>query len=386
MKLEQCFNVWDFREMAEARLPRPFWDFLEGWADDGISFHRNMDAFKDYDLLPRVLMDVSKIDASTTVLGTKLKWPVYFSPTGASRMWHHQAELGVARAAARSNTLYGLSTVSTVTLEDVAKETTGPKMFQIYVMKDEAFNRHMIERCKAAGYTSLCLTVDTAVVGNRERDHRNGFGSPPKLTAKTIAAILARPRWCAGFLRNPDLSFANVKDWLQTEQGERSTMKTSQRYIGAQMVPDVTWERAAKMIEMWGGEFALKGVGCVEDAKRAVDIGATGVILSNHGGRQLDGSAAPIDLVGEVADAVGDKLDVLMDGGVRRGTDVVKALALGAKAVGIGRPYLYAFAAGGEKGVDRMMRLLYLEVRRAMALTGAARVEDLSRKHIRPRR
>ena len=372
--------------MAQARLPRPFWDFLEGWADDGISFHRNMDAFKDYDLLPRVLEDVSKIDTSTTVLGNKLKWPVYISPTGASRMWHHQGELGVARAAARANTLYGLSTVSTVSLEEVAAETSGPKMFQIYVMKDEAFNRHMIERCKAAGYASLCLTVDTPVIGNRERDHRNDFGSPPRLTAKTIASILSRPRWCAGFLRHRDLSFANVKNWLQTQEGVSSSMKSSQLFVGAQMVPDVTWDRAAKMIEMWDGEFALKGVGCVEDAKRAVDIGATGVILSNHGGRQLDGSAAPIDLVGDVAEAVGDKLDVLMDGGVRRGTDVVKALALGAKAVGIGRPYLYAIAAGGEKGLDRMMRLLYLEVRRAMALTGAASIEDLTRDHVKQRR
>lgn len=380
MSINNCFNVRDFRAIAKRRLPRPFWDYLEGSADDGYTFDRNMAAFDDYELMPRYLVDVAKIDMTTKVLGQTLEWPVFLAPTGASRMWHPGAEPAAARAAAKSGTLYSLSTVATTSIEDVAAASDGPKMFQIYVLRDQGLNDHLIERCKAANFAALCLTVDVPNLGNRERDLRNGFSSPPKLTAKTLASIAAHPRWLAGFARKPDLSFANITDWMAGQ--EQKTMST-QAYVNAAFDPTVDWDRAADMIKKWSGPFAIKGILSVEDARRAVEIGATAVMISNHGGRQLDGVPAPIDLIADVADAVGDRIEVIMDSGVRRGTHVVKALARGAKAVAIGRPYLYALAAGGEPGVDRMLGLLRLEVRRAMALTGVTSVGELNEEYIR---
>lgn len=379
MRVNQCYNVMDFRKLARRRLPKPFWDYLEGSADDGYTFDRNMAAFDDYEIIPRYLVDVSKIDMTTKVLGQELKWPVFLAPTGASRMWHPHAEGGAARAAAKAGTLYSQSTVATTTIEDVAAASDGPKMFQIYVLNDAGLNTHLIERCRAAKFSALCLTVDVPNLGNRERDLRNGFSSPPKLTPQTIARIAMSPRWLAGFAQNPDLSFANVKDWVR----EKQTELTTQAYVGAAFDPTVDWDRAAQMIKQWDGPFAIKGILSVEDARRAVEIGATAVMISNHGGRQLDGVPAPIDLIADVADAVGDRIEVIMDSGVRRGTHVVKALARGAKAVAIGRPYLYALAAGGEPAVDRMLYFLRLEVRRAMALTGVTSVDQISGKHIR---
>jgi L-lactate dehydrogenase (cytochrome) len=380
MSIKHCYNVMDFRKLAKRRLPRPFWDYLEGSADDGYTFDRNMAAFDDYEIIPRTLVDVAKIDMTTKVLGQTLDWPVFLAPTGASRMWHPHAEGGAARAAAKSGTLYSLSTVATTTIEDVAAASEGPKMFQIYVLRDQGLNAHLIERCKAAKFSALCLTVDVPNLGNRERDLRNGFSSPPKLTASTLASIAMHPRWLAGFARKPDLSFTNIKEWVTTRQvQERST----QAYVGAAFDPTVDWDRAAAMIKQWDGPFAIKGILCVEDARRAVEIGATAVMISNHGGRQLDGVPAPIDLLGDIADAVGERIEVIMDSGIRRGTHVFKALARGAKAVAIGRPYLYALGAGGEPAVDRMLHLLRLEVRRAMALSGVTSLDEITDDHVR---
>lgn len=380
MGINTCFNVMDYRKLAKRRLPGPFWDYLEGAADDGYTFDRNMAAFDDYELMPRYLVDVAKIDMTTRVLGQTLKWPVFLAPTGASRMWHPHAEGGAARAAAKAGTLYSLSTVATTTIEDVAAASDGPKMFQIYVLNDSGLNAHLIERCKAAKFSALCLTVDVPNLGNRERDLRNGFSSPPKLTPTTLAKIAMSPRWLAGFARNPDLSFANIKDWITKQQ---QTTLSTQAYVGAAFDPTVDWDRAAQMIKQWNGPFAIKGILSVEDARRAVEIGATAVMISNHGGRQLDGVPAPIDLIADVADAVGDRIEIIMDSGVRRGTHVIKALARGARAVAIGRPYLYALAAGGEPGVDRMLHFLRLEVRRAMALSGVTSIDEITADHIR---
>lgn len=380
MGIKHCYNVMDYRKLAKRRLPKPFWDYLEGSADDGYTFDRNMAAFDNYEIIPRYLVDVAKIDMTTKVLGQTLEWPVFLAPTGASRMWHPHAESGAARAAAKSGTLYSLSTVATTTIEDVAAAGEGPKMFQIYVLRDQGLNAHLIERCKAAKFSALCLTVDVPNLGNRERDLRNGFSSPPKLTASTLASIAMHPRWLAGFARKPDLSFANIKEWVRTrEVQERST----QAFVGAAFDPTVDWDRAATMIKQWDGPFAIKGILSVEDARRAVEIGATAVIISNHGGRQLDGVPAPIDLLADVADAVGERIEVIMDSGIRRGTHVFKALARGAKAVAIGRPYLYALGAGGEPAVDRMLYFLRLEVRRAMALSGVTSIDEITEDHIK---
>ncbi len=382
MKLTRCFNIGDLRRLARRRLPAPLFHYLDGGADDEWTLRRNTQAFDDYQLLPRQLTGGGDPDTGVTVLGCKLEWPVLLSPTGMSRLFHHEAEPAVARAAAKSGTLYSLSTVGTTSIEGIAAATSGPKMFQVYVFRDRGLTEEFVQRCRAAKYNAMCLTVDTPVAGNRERDHVTGMTMPPKLTLKSLWSFAAHPHWSLNYLLHPDFRLANVIHRVDALAANPMPLID---YVNSQFDRDVSWEHAEWLAKEWNGPFVIKGIMTVEDARRALDIGASAVMISNHGGRQLDSVPAPVDCLAAIADALGDRLEIIADGGIRRGTHVLKALALGASACSIGRPYLYGLAAGGERGVDRALQLLRSEVERGMILLGAGSIGDLSRDFIRQR-
>ncbi len=380
MDLKTITNAMEFREHARKALPWPMWHYLEGAADDGWTKERNTAAFERFALIPETLRDVSSVDLSTQVLGTRLAMPLFLAPTGMSRLFHHDKEPAVARAAAKAGTMYALSTVGTTSIEDIARASTGPKMFQIYAFRDRSIIEDFIERCRAANYDALCLTVDTAVGGNREMDVKTGMGLPPKLTLQSLMSFAARPSWTWNYLRNRDMRLANVRvDREMTDQSAGAVAS----YINAQFSRALTWEDAAWIARTWGKPFALKGILSPEDAVRARDAGASAVIMSNHGGRQLDSVPAPIDQIAAIREAVGPDMDLIVDGGVRRGTHVLKALALGATACSIGRPYLYALAAAGQAGVEHMLALLRAELERDLTLLGCARISDIGPHHVR---
>ena len=378
MRLARCNNIADLRRMAQQRLPAPMFHYIDGGSDDEWSLRRNTTAFDDYELLPNYLRDISTIDLGTTLLGQKLAWPVFLAPTGMSRLFHHEAEPAVARAAQKFGTFYTLSTMATTRIEEIAAQGAGPWMFQIYILKDRALTSEFVERCKAAKYQALCLTVDTALAGNRERDRVTGMVLPPRFTMKSFASFAAHPRWAFHLLKNPDFQIANVVHRV----GNLSTVSLID-FVNGQFDRTVTWDDVAWLVKQWGGPFVLKGIQSPADARRAVDVGATAIMISNHGGRQLDAAPAPVDCVGPIRDAVGDRLELIVDGGVRRGTQVLKALALGANAVSIGRPYLYGLASGGQAGVERALGLLKSEVERSMALLGCRSIAEIGAGHVR---
>jgi L-lactate dehydrogenase (cytochrome) len=371
-RLLDCHNIADLRALAQRRLPRPIFHYLDGAAEDENTARRNSAAFDLLQLAPRCLRDVSAVRTACRVLGQDLEWPVYCGPTGASRFCHSDGELAVARACADTGTLYCLSTMSTVALEEVAAAQPGPKMFQLYIFKQRSVTRDLIERCRQSGYKALCLTVDTPVVGKRERDLRTGWGVPIKLSARSVASFARKPRWLLAQARNGRISMPIVS----ALSGSRSLVAQT-RYVGAQLDPAVTWQDVREFIEQWRGPFAIKGILCVDDAKRALDVGASAIILSNHGGRQLDGAAAPLDVLPQIARTVGRSLEIIVDGGIRRGSHALKALALGAHACSIGRPYLYGLSAGGQAGVTKALDILKSELLRAMQLSGCADLKDI---------
>lgn len=370
--LEQCHNIADLRERARRRLPSPIFHFLDGAAETETTARRNTAAFDEVKLIPRCLMDVGSVTTLTRILGQRIEWPVFCSPTGASRLFHPEGERAVARAAAKAGTLYTLATGSTHSLEDIAAISEGPKMFQLYLYKDRDITRELIERCKRSGYGALCVTVDTPVSGKRERDLRSGFGVPPKWTLSTLASFARHPAWVVGQMRKGALSMANFAD-----RGVSASLLAHSKRFAGQLDSSVTWKDVRELIELWGGPFALKGIMSADDARRAADAGVTAVIVSNHGGRQLDGAAASIEALPEIARAVGDRIEVILDGGIRRGTHVLKALSLGAKACSIGRPYLYGLGAGGEAGVAKALSILRAELELAMQLSGCADLNSI---------
>ncbi len=376
-RLAQCFGTADYEEAARRRLPRPLFDYISGAADDEKTAAANIASFDRYDLVPRYLTDVTKVNAATRVLGCDLEWPLILAPTGMSRMFHPDGEQGVASAAADAGCGYALSTMATASIEDIGAISAGPKVYQLYLLADDALNFASIDRCKAAGFDALCLTVDTIVAGNRERDLRSGLTVPPRLTPASLASFLRRPGWCFGYLGGGKFSLPNV-----TAGGE-GDLSTLAAFFASKMEAYISWERIAKIAAYWGGPFAIKGLQCADDALRAADAGATAVILSNHGGRQLDGGGATIDLVADIVDAVGERVEVILDGGVRRGSHVVKALAMGARACMTGRPYLYALSAFGAPGVERWLASMHQETLRTMALIGCASIGDIGRGHLR---
>jgi L-lactate dehydrogenase (cytochrome) len=379
MKLLHCHNIADLRTQARRKLPSPMFHYIDGGADDEWSLRHNTGAFDQWTLQPNYLTDVGSVNLDTRVLGCDLKLPFFLAPTGMSRLFHHHKELGVARAAAKHGTMYSLSTMATTSLEDVAAASTGCKMFQVYIFKDRGLTRELVQRCKAAGYRSLCLTVDTAIGGNRERDRREGMTIPPRLTVKNFFSFAASFGWVFNSALHPDFRLANVAHRVDALKGGALGII---EYVNQQFDRTVTWKDAEWLAQEWNGPFAIKGMSTAHDAKLAVSIGASAAMLSNHGGRQLDSAPAPIDTLRPVRDAVGDRLELIVDGGIRRGTHILKALALGANACSIGRPYLYGLAAGGEAGVDRAIQLLSDEVARGLALLGCRTIADLGEQHV----
>ncbi|MDT9600735.1 alpha-hydroxy acid oxidase [Sphingosinicella rhizophila] len=381
-RLERAFNISDLRRLARKRLPRPIFDYIDGGADDEWTLKRNHDAFADYELLPDVLIDTSSIRSETTLFGQKIAWPLILSPTGLTRMFHDDAELAVARAAARHGLMYSLSTLGTTRLEALAESFAGPKAFQIYIFKDRGLTAEFIGRCREAGYHALMLTVDTPVAGNRERDRFNGLSIPPRLTLKSMLSFAMKPSWSLPALTGNKFDFANVSHKVDALAGRQMSLFD---YIGGQFDRTLTWRDVEWLAKEWNGPLSIKGVMAPQDAKHAIASGATSIMISNHGGRQLDGAPAPVDQIAPIRDAIGDSGEIVCDGGIRRGSDVVKALALGANACSIGRPYLYGLAAGGEAGVHRALGLLHEEFERTMVLAGVNDVAKLERRHIRMR-
>ena len=381
--LKRSHNINDLRTGARIRMPSPMFHYMDGAASDEVTLQRNCRDFERYELLPRYLVDISEINTKTTLLGRGIDLPIICSPTGMNRLFHHDGELAVARAAARANTIYTLSTMGTYSIEDVAAVCEGPKWFQIYVFKDRTLVSEFIERCKVAQYHAMCLTIDLPITGNRERDLRTGMTIPPDFNLRTWLSFALHPLWSLSHLATPPFSLANVEHRVKDGSGDDVT--TLMNYVGGQFDRTVTWDDAAYMASEWGGPFVIKGVMSVNDARKAVDIGADAIMVSNHGGRQLDHAPSPIGLLEDVLMAVGDKVEVIVDGGVRRGTDVIKALALGAKACSIGRAYLFGLGAGGEKGVDKTFEILRAELERDMALVGCSTIDEITEEYVRAR-
>ena len=382
MRLGRCQNFHDFRRLARQRLPGPIFDYIDGAADDETTYRRNTASFEDCDLLPSVLAGVADVDLSVTVMGQKLAVPFYCSPTALQRLFHHDGERAVGAAAAGLGTMFGVSSLGTVSLEEMRKAHKTPQVYQFYFHKDRGLNAAMMERAKAAGVEVMMLTVDSITGGNRERDLRTGFSIPFRLTVGGVTQFAIKPAWAINYLTHEKFRLPQLDEHVDMGGGALSIS----RYFTEMLDPSMTWDDVAEMVRRWNGPFCLKGVMSVADARRAVDIGCSGIVLSNHGGRQLDGSRAAFDQLAEVVDAVGDRIDVMMDGGVQRGTHVVKALSLGAKAVGIGRYYLFPLAAAGRPGVERALSILKTELVRDMKLMGCASVAELSRANLRFRR
>ncbi|MFT7358863.1 MAG: L-lactate dehydrogenase (cytochrome) [Parasphingorhabdus sp.] len=380
MNISDCHNVNDFRALARKRLPFPIFDYIDGAADDEVTRRRNTTAYERCDLVPNVLTGVETIDMSTTVMGQKLAMPLFLSPTALQRLFHWQGERAVARAAEKFGTFFGISSLATVSIEEIGSSISTPKMFQLYVHKDKDLNRSMVERCKAAKFDALTLTVDTIVGGNRERCLRSGFTSPPRITPTSFWSYAAKPAWGLNYMLREKFELSNLKEHVS----EGSSVPNSVAdYFTNMLDQSLDWAMAEEIAKDWGGEFCLKGIMSVADARRAVDIGATAIMVSNHGGRQLDGSRAPFDQLAEICDAVGDRLDVICDGGITRGSHVLKALSVGAKACSGGRLYLYALAAAGQPGVERILSLLQAEIERDMKLMGVTAVDQLNRDNLR---
>lgn len=383
MSLARALTIADLRRMARTRLPRMVFDYIDGGADDEVALGLNEARLRDVKLVPDVLVDVSTIRTGVTVLGQPSALPVFISPTAASRMFHATGELAVARAAAAAGIPYSLSTLGSTTIEEVGAAHPGGRNFQVYVWKDRGVVRETLARAKAAGFTGLILTVDVPVAGNRERDPRNHFTIPPQVNWHTATQTLARPAWLWDLATSAPI---RPENFIEASKGHSGGVM---EFLDRQFDRAVTWEDAAWMAREWGGPFAIKGVATAADARRCLDCGATAVWVSNHGGRQLDASPATIDLLPAVAEAVAGRAEVIFDGGIRRGQDAVKALALGATSCAIGRAYLWGLAAGGEAGVRRALTILEADIRRTLALIGCPDVAGLSGRFIaqgQPRR
>ena len=382
MRLSDCHNVDDFRRLAKARLPWPVFDYIDGAADDEATKARNTAAFGDVDLVPDVLAGVAEIDTSIMLMGRKSALPLMLSPTALQRVFHWQGERAVARAAEKFGVWFGISSLATVSIEDIGALVSSPKLFQLYVHKDKGLNASMIERCQAAKFDALALTVDTIVSGKRERCLRSGFTTPPRYTAANLLGYAMKPRWGLDYVFREKFGLPNLDGHVSEGTGKAVSIA---EYFNTMLDTSMDWDTAARIRQDWGGTFCLKGVMSAGDARRAVEIGADAIMISNHGGRQLDGSRAPFDQLAEIVDAVGGEIEIICDGGVRRGTHVLKALAQGATAASGGRLYLYALAAAGQAGVERVLGLLKDEIERDMRLMGVTHIDQLTRDRLRSR-
>lgn len=380
MRLSDCHNIDDFRLLAKQRLPWPVFDYIDGAADDELTKARNTEAYARADLVPDVLAGVETIDPGCTIMGRKSALPLVLSPTALQRVFHWQGERAVVRAADRFGLWCGISSLATVSIEEIAALTSGPKMFQLYVHKDKGLNASMIERCQAANFDAIVLTVDTIVGGKRERCLRSGFSSPPKFTASSALSYAIKPRWALDYLLREKFSLPNLDTHVREGTAQSVSIQT---YFSEMLDQSMDWKMVEQIRKDWGGTFALKGVMSATDAVRAADMGIDAIMVSNHGGRQLDGSRAPFDQLPEIVEAVGGRIEIICDGGVRRGTHVLKSLCAGATAASGGRLYLYALAAAGQDGVERALQILKEEIERGMKLMGVTRIDQLNADRLR---
>ena len=379
-KLKNCHNSKDFRTLAKQRIPSPIFHYIDGAADDEVTLLQNTKSFEKCDLVPNILRGVEEVDLSVTLMGKKINLPLFFSPTALQRLFHHQGELAVGKVAEKFGTFFGISSLATVSIEEIAKNYSSPKMFQLYVHKDQGLNNNMIEKCIENNFDAIAVTVDTIVAGNRERDFYTGFTSPPKLTLNSLISFATHPNWTLNYLLRKKFELPQLQNHVK--QGTDITVSVGD-YFNTMLDQNMNWKTIEEINKKWGKHLCIKGVMSVEDAKKAVDVGATAIMVSNHGGRQLDGSRAPFDQLAEIVDAVGDKVDVICDGGIRRGTHVLKALSVGAKACSGGRMYLYALAGAGERGVEKAMGLMREEIERGMKLMGCKSISELGRHNLK---
>ena len=378
--INSCHNFRDFRNLAKSRLPSPIFHYIDGAADDEVTYRRNTEAYDQCDLVPNVLTGVEDIDMSTTVMGQKLDLPIYCAPTALQRLFHPDGEIGVGKAAEKFGTMFGVSSLGTASIEEIANLISTPKLFQLYVHKDQGLNDYLIDQCKEHNFDTMAVTVDSSVGGNRERDLYTGFTIPLNLSIKSIISFATHPAWAFNYFTKPKWELSNLNKHVT----EGTNLMTSiGDYFTKMLDNSLSWKKIEEINQKWGKPFAIKGIMSVEDAKKAVDVGATAIMISNHGGRQLDGSRSPFDQLEEIVNAVGDKIDVICEGGIRRGTHILKALSLGAKACSGGRMYLYALAAGGQKGVERALGNLKKEIERDMILMGVSNIGELSKKNLR---
>ena len=375
-RLSRAVSVADLRTIAERRLPRGVFDYIDGGAEDELTLASNVDAYRRLEFRPRVLRDVAEVDTTTSLLGKPMTLPLVLAPTGFTRIADPAGELAVARAASRAGVPYSLSTLATRSIEEVAAVSSGRLWFQVYVWRDRALVSDLISRAAGSGYEAICLTVDTPVLGMRERDVRRGFTLPPKLGVSTVLDGLRHPGWTWKFVRSEPITFANV---VGSGVGDGADAISLAEYVGRQFDPGLSWQDVAWIRGLWSGPIVIKGIQTIEDARIAAGEGVEAIALSNHGGRQLDSAPPMLELVPEVVDAVGDRTEIICDGGVRRGSDIVKAVALGATACMAGRAYLYGLGAAGERGVDHVLELLASGMRRTMALVGCRNVAELGR-------
>jgi len=379
VNISNCYNFEDFRKIAKKKLPAPIFHYIDGGADDEVTLNRNTEAFGDCDLVPNILNSVGEPELTTNLFGRRIDMPIFLSPAAMQRLYHPDGDKASARAAEKFGTFYSMSSMGNNSIEEISNISSGPKLFQLYVHKDRSISDDLIERSRRSGFDAMCLTVDTLVAGNREKDHRTGFTTPPKLTAKSLMSFAMKPGWVFNYLTGKKFELSNVKK--KTDKGT-NIAKSVIEYINEQYDPAMGWKDAEYCAKKWNGPFALKGIMSVEGAKRAIDIGCTAIMISNHGGRQLDGSRSPFDQVKAISDAVGNKLEIILDGGVRRGTHVLKALAAGATACSFGKAFLFSLSAGGQKGVERLLENMQNEIRRNMILMGCKSIKDLDASKI----
>jgi L-lactate dehydrogenase (cytochrome) len=382
-RVARCGNIAELRTAARREVPRAVFDFLDGGAEDEVTLRANEADLAALRLAPRVLAGTDEVDLSTAVFGRRLAIPLIGAPTGLTGLLHPRGELAVARAVDRAGSLYALSALASTSIEELAREVPGPSWFQLYLWRDRGITRDLVQRAQASGYGALVVTVDVPRLGSRDRDRRNSFGVPPRLTPQLFADSLRRPRWTSRTLRDPRVMPGSI---AAAREGGAADPASHVNFINGQFDPALTWADIAWARAEWAGPLVVKGILRPDDARRAVVAGADGVVVSNHGGRQLDGAVSGIAALPAVVDAVGGVAEVFMDGGIRRGTDIVKALALGARACLIGRALVYGLAAGGDAGTERALTILVEELRLALALAGCNSVAELDRTllHLEP--
>ena len=374
-RVARCRTVADLRAAARRRVPRVVFDYVDGAANDEVTLRRNRADLERLELRPRVLVDVTGVDTRTSVLGGDVALPLVGAPTGLTGLVHHRGELAIARAVHAAGSPYTLSVMGSYSIEELARAAPGPTWLGLYMFRDRGLVADLIARARASGFAGLMLTVDVPRAGTRERDVRNGFGIPPRVTLRTLASGGARPAWSAGFLRRPRLTPASMAGAADGAPGTSGLAG----WVDRQFDPSTTWADLEWVRDAWAGPLAVKGILRADDARRAVDLGASAIAVGNHGGRQLDGAASAVAALPAVLDAVAGDAEVYLDGGVRRGTDVLKALALGARACLIGRALVYGLGAGGEAGARRALAILERELTIAMALAGCPSVAAVDR-------